>query len=713
MVGLIGRGLLGAAAGAVGAKAMTPTVKPATAATTALQKATTQQKSQPAFTRTEQSILGQHGINRQGFWYGQEGKSVSRDKMQDTLQGSIYTSILEKISIVDTKVTRLTEIFTKFISKYNMDRLEDQLEKVPKGFNKVEGEKREEKPKASFLGAMLDVLRLFLPGMLAGLFLGLGKDLQNAIGVLVNRLFADSFLGIKVMMGRITKDLSAGFDKLKGKLGFQTEAQRAAMNDAKYMRDAKGNLVSKTTGRSLGGAARVAAEAHEAKNVATGVGKAITAVSQSGIGKVVKKVSSKMLMILERLTAFRTILRMAPALSVILAFLDPLIAFIDAGFEVTPEVKTSFRKALGGFIGGTGGAILGGLLGSVIPIFGTLIGAVAGGMFGSYFGEWVAGEMYSYFVEGKSIEQIMVAFKDKSIEKITQAGSAIMNFGKSVASFVTGNGWTSGADGTTKNGVPGVSPGDKNTPSGTGKNPPNNQYDSNKIKGFKQTGSSKEAMDFFISKGWTKKQSAGIVGNLMAESTTSLRTDIVGDAGQAYGIAQWHPDRQAIFKREFKKDIRESTFKEQLEFVNWELHNNERDAGRALKQATSVTEAAVIIDKKYERSAGDATQKRVSYAVSLLGNDVSSGDKREVTINPAAPTNTIPPTPTVGGRGQLAAGYRTKPPNMRRPSTPNAPPKTPKPPRVPAYASAAPHDQLAMTNMFMGQPQPAFYTGVG
>lgn len=140
-----------------------------------------------------------------------------------------------------------------------------------------------------------------------------------------------------------------------------------------------------------------------------------------------------------------------------------------------------------------------------------------------------------------------------------------------------------------------------------------------------QSGSVSEALSFFENKGWTKEQAAGIVGNLMAESGTSLKTDAVGDGGKAYGIAQWHPPRQKNFEKVFGKDIRSSSFKEQLEFVNWELNNTEKTAGNLLKQSTTPEQAASIVDQFYERSSGVHRQKRVEYAKNVYqGKKVDS-----------------------------------------------------------------------------------------
>jgi LysM repeat protein len=153
-----------------------------------------------------------------------------------------------------------------------------------------------------------------------------------------------------------------------------------------------------------------------------------------------------------------------------------------------------------------------------------------------------------------------------------------------------------GGDGT---GAPG--PGGKSTVTGV---------DPDKIK---------QATAFFEGKGWTKEQAAGLVGNLITES--KLDPTAVGDNGKAYGIAQWHPDRQAKFAQEYGKDIKNSTFEEQLEFVDWELRNNEKAAGKSLAGAKTASEAAAIVDKQYERSSGAALAERQANAEQIASGN--------------------------------------------------------------------------------------------
>ena len=135
--------------------------------------------------------------------------------------------------------------------------------------------------------------------------------------------------------------------------------------------------------------------------------------------------------------------------------------------------------------------------------------------------------------------------------------------------------------------------------------------------GVAESGDAIEALMYFKSKGWSSEQAAGIVANLQAES--NFKTNAIGDGGKAYGIAQWHPDRQAVYQKEYGKPIQQANFKEQLEYVNWELNNTEKRAGNLLRKATSADQAASLVDQFYERSSGAHRQKRIDIANSLSG----------------------------------------------------------------------------------------------
>lgn len=128
-------------------------------------------------------------------------------------------------------------------------------------------------------------------------------------------------------------------------------------------------------------------------------------------------------------------------------------------------------------------------------------------------------------------------------------------------------------------------------------------------------------IDFFRAKGWSEDQAKGIAANLEQES--NFQPDAVGDGGNAYGMAQWHPDRQANFAKFSGKDIRQSTAQEQLEFIHYELTRGaEKSAGERLKMATSASEAAGIVSQYYERPADTNSEiaRRAAIAESYGGS---------------------------------------------------------------------------------------------
>lgn len=115
-------------------------------------------------------------------------------------------------------------------------------------------------------------------------------------------------------------------------------------------------------------------------------------------------------------------------------------------------------------------------------------------------------------------------------------------------------------------------------------------------------GNSDALVQKFMSWGWTREQAAGIVANLKHES--GYNPNAVGDGGQAYGIAQWHPDRQEAFRRWSGKDIRQSTLDDQLGFVQYELTMGaEKRAGDMLKATRNAQQAGDVVSRYYERPA--------------------------------------------------------------------------------------------------------------
>jgi hypothetical protein len=119
-----------------------------------------------------------------------------------------------------------------------------------------------------------------------------------------------------------------------------------------------------------------------------------------------------------------------------------------------------------------------------------------------------------------------------------------------------------------------------------------------------------------MGKGWTREQATGIVASIQSESTG--RTDAVGDNGRAFGLAQWHPDRQARFKNWTGKDIREASRAEQLAFIDHELRNEESGAGQALANTRDAGSAAKVVSRLYERPASDQGELRAAIAQAMI-----------------------------------------------------------------------------------------------
>jgi len=153
------------------------------------------------------------------------------------------------------------------------------------------------------------------------------------------------------------------------------------------------------------------------------------------------------------------------------------------------------------------------------------------------------------------------------------------------------------------------------------------------------------AMAYYMKRGWSQVQAAGIVSNLIAESGGNPKA--VGDKGQAIGVAQWHPDRQAAFKKWSGVDIRDSTEGQQLAFVQYELTQGDyKNVGNILKQQTSGYSSGSTVSRGYERPAdviGEAN-RRGNFAQSLAGIPMAS--------NYAA-------TPSSGSAAQSVSNSRT------------------------------------------------------
>lgn len=180
--------------------------------------------------------------------------------------------------------------------------------------------------------------------------------------------------------------------------------------------------------------------------------------------------------------------------------------------------------------------------------------------------------------------------------------------------------------------------------------------------------------------GWSREQALGLAANFQAES--NFNPSAVGDGGKAYGIAQWHPDRQAAFQAWKGKDIRAASLEEQVEFADYELrHGAEKSAGKRLLAASTAHDAASIVSQYYERPmdrVGEA-QKRAKIAAGWAGTPWKDED-----VVPVAPARALTDAPQAV---QAAPGAANDYPRLPRYQAPAAA-------RLSAIKDAAP---LALT----------------
>jgi hypothetical protein len=147
-----------------------------------------------------------------------------------------------------------------------------------------------------------------------------------------------------------------------------------------------------------------------------------------------------------------------------------------------------------------------------------------------------------------------------------------------------------------------------------------------------------QAMDFFKSQdggSWSRNRAAGIVAGLARES--NLDPAAVGDGGDAIGVGQWRPDRQADFKAFTGRDIRGSSLEDQLRFVQYELTHKERAAADVLRSAQNPSESAYAFTG-YERPK-DAPRAN-DIAGPAAERYAAMDSKHEVTIKVQAPAGT-------------------------------------------------------------------------
>ncbi len=152
------------------------------------------------------------------------------------------------------------------------------------------------------------------------------------------------------------------------------------------------------------------------------------------------------------------------------------------------------------------------------------------------------------------------------------------------------------------------------------------------------------AFRFFINKGFSEKQAAGIIGNFMVESGVNPKrvqgegviesTTLPSTGG--YGIAQWDDRKKALasFATSQKQPLYSLGL--QLDFVMFELNGTEKNAYEAFLKTTTIKDATTVWMTEYERPGKPALSDRIAAANKAFGDFSGAVTSPE----PLAPTTT-------------------------------------------------------------------------
>jgi hypothetical protein len=165
------------------------------------------------------------------------------------------------------------------------------------------------------------------------------------------------------------------------------------------------------------------------------------------------------------------------------------------------------------------------------------------------------------------------------------------------------------------------------------------------------TANEKTAYDFFVGKGLSKAQAAGIVGNLIQES--NVLPGSVQSGGPGRGIAQWsvggrwnasHNDNVQWYASTHGASATSLTL--QLEFIWYELQTFSGYGLSKLRAASNVTQATIVFQDDFEGCGQCEQSTRIKYAEQVLaaygggsGGGGSAGSCYSSTLGKTMPPN--------------------------------------------------------------------------
>jgi hypothetical protein len=133
----------------------------------------------------------------------------------------------------------------------------------------------------------------------------------------------------------------------------------------------------------------------------------------------------------------------------------------------------------------------------------------------------------------------------------------------------------------------------------------------------------KTACEYFVAKGLTRFQAAGIVGNLDQES--GVDPNAVQSGGPGRGIAQWSAggrwdtdsgDNAVAYASQHGQSVYSLSL--QLDFIWYELTTFSGYGLNALKNSTNVTDATIAFETDFEGCGQCDQSQRIAYANAVL-----------------------------------------------------------------------------------------------
>lgn len=151
----------------------------------------------------------------------------------------------------------------------------------------------------------------------------------------------------------------------------------------------------------------------------------------------------------------------------------------------------------------------------------------------------------------------------------------------------------------------------------------------------------------------------GIAGNLAVESgfdpgINEIAPVVPGSRG-GYGLAQWTGPRRVQYEEYAAgRGLPVNSLDAQLDFLTWELHNTEKNAGNAILAADDPIEAARLVSERFLRPGIPHMDRRIEETRKLAGNAIGDASPAsQPGVTPQAPQNALAPN-----ENALNFGYR-------------------------------------------------------